>query len=336
VDRLIVNAEVVEASALWDGLYDELAVQAKMLDPAEYRAFIEQRAAQLIADKIPEMLLHGQASSRLTESMNAGVDKYVDSEIRRIVSTQYDGVQRKCEKDLESKGSSLENLRRRLRREIVITSYLDAEIKPKVAEPTRAELAAAYEASADSFRRPERRQMSLIDMRVHNQLPEQPGSPSPRALEAARAAARSRAEAAQSQLKAGASFAEVARQYSDGLHADEGGSWGWVTRGSVRDRFEPAVAALYRLGAGEVSDLIETEDAFFLVRCDAVDEGYEPDFQTLQPELAERLFSAAYNRQIMEALNELRKHARIEPADLDRFHAALVAAAPSRGSLISR
>lgn len=336
VDGLTVNAESVKATAMWNGLHEDLALQAKNLTAAEYQAFVEQRAARLITDRIPEMLLHGVASSRLSESMNAGIDKYVDEEIRRIVTTQYDGVQRKCEKDLESKGSSLEDLRSKLRREIVITSYLDAEIKPKVAEPTRAELLAAYEANAASFRRPARRKMSLIDVRVGNRLPENIGTPTPAQLETARTEARSQVEAARAKLLGGDDFAEVAKRYSDGLHASEGGAWGWVTPGSVRERFEPAVAALFELGAGEVSDILETDDAYFVVRCDEVDGGYEPDFQSLQPELSERLFRAAYNKQIMEIVTDLRDKARIEPANLDRFHAAVVAAAPSRESLLSR
>ncbi len=336
VDHLTVNAEAIEASAMWNGFHGELATQAKNLTADEYRAFVEQRAAKLITDRIPEMLLHGEASSRLSANMNAGIDKYVDEEIRRIVTTQYDGVQRKCEKDLESKGSSLEDLRNKLRREIVITSYLDAKIKPKVAEPTRAELLAAFEANADSFRRPARRKMSLIDVRVGNRLPENIGTPTPAQLETAQTEARSQVEAARAELQGGSDFAEIARRYSDGLHADEGGAWGWVTPGSVRERFEPAVAALYQLGAGEVSDILETDDACFVVRCDEVDEGYEPDFQSLQPELSSRLFRAAYNRQIMQIVTDLRSKSRVEPANLDRFHAAVVVAAPSRESLLNR
>ena len=38
-----------------------------------------------------------------------------------------------------------------------------------------------------------------------------------------------------------------------------------MTRGSVRERFEPALEVLYRLRAGEISDVIETEDSQILV-----------------------------------------------------------------------
>ena len=110
------------------------------------------------------------------------------------------------------------------------------------------------------------------------------------------------------------------------MHADEGGAWGWVTPGSVRERFEPAVNALYALDEGAVSDVIETADGFFLVRCDEIDHGAEPEFEALQPQLKERLFRLAYNQLIMDRVNQLRAKARIEPADLETLHAAVVRA----------
>lgn len=338
VDRLTVNDETVEAGELWKDLHDELAGQANMLSPQGYRSYVARRAAQLITDKIAEMLLYQQASLRLSPEMTTRVDKYVDGDIRKIVTSEHGGVQRRYEKYLESQGRTLEDVHDKLRRRIVVTSYLEAEVRPKMAEPTRAELLAAFEATAESARRPARRSMSLIDVRISKQgrtgtahqsagrTDERGGQSPPDA--AARAAALSRIQAVQTELLSGAKFADVARRSSDGLHAADGGAWGWVTRGSVRERFEPAVEALYRLSAGEVSDVIEAKDGFFLVRCDGIDPGAEPDFQALQPRLKERHFLAAYDRSITKLVADLREKARIEPANLERFHAALVEAAP--------
>jgi hypothetical protein len=327
VNRLTVNGDSVEAAELWENLSDELSRKAETLSPDQYQDYLDRQAAQLITDKIAEMLLHQRASLRVTEKMSTRIDEYVDREIRRIVTTGYGGIQRRYEKYLDSKGQTLDGMRERMRREIIITSYLEQHIKPKVAEPTRAELLALYQANAESFRRPARRRMSLIDVRILDGLPKGVNEPTREQWDTARQEALSRAETAQAELRSGLPFADVARRHSNGLHADDGGAWGWVSRGSVRERFEPAVSALYRLPAGDVSDIIETDDGFFLVRCDEIDPGLEPSFKAVQPELKKRHFRAAHNQLISELVTELRSEARIEPADLTRFHAAVVDAA---------
>jgi hypothetical protein len=252
----------------------------------------------------------------------------VDGEVRKIVASQYGGTERRYEKYLESRGRTLADVRDELRRSIIISSYLDQEVRPKVPEPTRAELLALFHASADSLSRPPRRRMSLIDVRVTDRLASGLTDPTREQSAAARDAAQTRIQSAKTELTSAEAFADVAGRYSDGLHAAEGGAWGWVTEGSVRERFEPAVEALFRLDARKVSDIIETDDAFFIVHCDEIDPGYESDFQTAQPRLTEFLLREAHSRRITALVAELRADARIEPANLERFHAAVVQAVP--------
>ncbi len=79
--------------------------------------------------------------------------------------------------------------------------------------------------------------------------------------------------------------------------------------------------------AGEFSDNVETKGGFFLVLCDEIDPGLEAGFQAVQPQLTEYFLRTAYNRKIVELVAELRSKARIDPPNLDRFHAAVVEAA---------
>jgi parvulin-like peptidyl-prolyl isomerase len=325
-DILRVNDETVRAEDLWRGHRPELTGKTETLSRAEFELFVQQRAAQLITDKIAEMLLYQRSSERVTDEMHDRIDKFADNEIRKIVATQHDGIEQRYVRALESEGQTLDAIRARLRREIVIAGYLEQEVKPKVVEPTRAELVALYEEAAESLRRPERRRMSLIDVRILERLPEGVTEPTREQWQAARDQARSRVQTVVAELKSGSSFADLARRYSDGLHAADGGAWGWIRKGSVRERFIPAVLALYELGAGEVSEIIETEHGFFLVRCDELDAGFDPTFEAVQPELKERFARTAYNRLVAELVSEMRRQARIEPEDLNLFHAAVVGA----------
>lgn len=324
--RLTVQGERLEAGDIWLPHMDELLQKAKDLPAPDFQDYVARQSADLITDKIAEMLLYQKAKLRLTQPMEKKIDEYVDSELRKRVTAGYDGIQRRMERELEQKGWSLVGYRAHLRRSIIISTYLDDDLRPKVAEPTRAELLAAFEATADSLRKPPRRSMSLIDVRVSEFLPAGESAAPDKDAEA-RTLARARITLAQSELRGSASFSEVAKKHSHGSKAADGGAWGFVNPESVQDRFAPALAKLQTLQEGQISDVIETPESFFLVKCDQLDPGTNPDFQSVQPQLREQLFARAYNKKISELVMDLRKTAKIEPENLEPFHAAVVAAA---------
>lgn len=332
VGVLRINHETLQAQALWWEINGELKTQAQALSPQGYRAFVNRRAVQLVSDRITEALLYQRASLGLPSRAQSRLDTGIDAEIRRIVTTEHGGVERRYVKHLDSQGKTLQDVREKMRREIIIGSYLEQEVKPKVPQPTRAELLQAFERIVQSSDRLQRRRMSLIDVRVPARLPAELQEPTRQQLEQARLEARSRIEAARAALDGGTSFADVAREFSDGLHASEGGSWDWVTPGSVRERFEPAVEALYALTAGQISEVIETTDALMLVRCDEIEPAATPDFQAVQTQLEAQYFRKSYNRLVMKLIDDLRKEAGIDPRDIERFHAGVAEAAPAQES----
>lgn len=320
---LRVNGEEADAGQFWRERFMEVAAKAETLSPEAYRLFVERRAAEWISDKVTEMLLYQRAALRMRSELEKQIDHYVDGEIRRVVSRDHEGVQRRFEKFLLQHGVTLDDFRARLRREIIVTQYVEAELRSRVTEPTRAELYEAYRNLADSLRKPTRKRMSLIEVAVARFLPA--GSDGGSDAEArARAAARAQIAAAREALRGGATFADAARQYSQDSRAEDGGDWGWVGLGTVRERYEPAVTALYSLAAGETSEIIETPDAFFIVRCDEVDAGFTASFSEVQGDLLERYTRGRLNELIAEEVNELRAKARVEPSRLEEYHAAVV------------
>ena len=96
------------------------------------------------------------------------------------------------------------------------------------------------------------------------------------------------------------------------MGADDGGAWGWVEKGTLRERFTPAVDSLYRLGEGEVGGPIETPDGFFVVRCDTIDPGFDANFENVQPQLQEEYQRSAYARLVSKHVAELREECGID------------------------
>lgn len=86
------------------------------------------------------------------------------------------------------------------------------------------------------------------------------------------------------QLRAGSSFAAVARQFSKGATASQGGEIGWVAAGQLTPEVEQAVVAL---APGEVSAPVRTFDGFYVVtvierRIAAGGDAGNPSFQLAQ------------------------------------------------------
>ncbi len=79
--------------------------------------------------------------------------------------------------------------------------------------------------------------------------------------------AKVRAQELKKQLDAGANFTQLARTSSDGPSAKEGGSLGSFAKGTMSSAFEQAVFALKEVG--DLSDIVETEFGFHIIRLDA-------------------------------------------------------------------
>ncbi|MEK6676134.1 MAG: hypothetical protein AABZ47_10830, partial [Planctomycetota bacterium] len=118
--RLRVNNESIGAAEFWRGEWEELATKRTTLSPEGYQRWIEERAVTLIHDRIAEMLLYQRAILRNPVKEKDPIDRFVDEQIRKIVTADHDGVQRRYEKRLETKGQTLEEIRTQLRRHLVI------------------------------------------------------------------------------------------------------------------------------------------------------------------------------------------------------------------------
>jgi hypothetical protein len=319
VAELRINGETIPASEILARDLPDLRQRSEDMSLRSYQDYAMQLAVVRTRDRIAESLLYQQASLRIPKDADAQIEKAVDREIRRIVTEDFEGIQRRYEKFLEERHQTIEDARKAIRRQLVITRHLEMIVKPRVASPTRAELLELYEENKDRWETSERRQMSLIDVRINDDRDAQ--------------AARARATEALSRLEAGEAFEDVAAEYSDGVFAAEGGSWGWVSREGVRDRLVPAVDTLYALAASEVSGLVQGPDAFFIVRCDEVDPGQEADFITAQADLKQEHFKREYNRMIAAEIERLEAKAEIDPPDLREFLLAVLDTVPLPGSV---
>lgn len=109
------------------------------------------------------------------------------------------------------------------------------------------------------------------------------------------------------ELQAGADFNALAQQYSDDPgSAPQGGSLGYLTRDSLVDEFS---AVLFQMdSAGDISEPVETQFGYHIIRLDDVRQTARPSFEEsafeLRLEIAEREAEMLYVEQ-MERLADL-------------------------------
>ena len=330
VSTLTINGETITTEDVLKPLRKHLAQRADTMPTLEYRRYLSEAIESGVRLMARDALLYHEASKNLTDKERESIGAFADQRIRDRVNTEFAGRQSRYEESLAHEGLTLTEDRERTMRELIIARWLRMTISPKIADPTREQLWQLYESYKDSYSRAPRRKMQLIEVSVLGQLPPGVSAPSDDQLAMARTVARQRAANARQAILGGKAFSDVARDYSDGLHARNGGEWGWVMQGSVREKWEPAVAALFMLpDAGTASDVIETPDAFFVVLAAEIDDGYEPDFESLQPDLVERYRDAQFKMLVDQWVDRLQKKANIQPRNINRFLAAVARDAPS-------
>jgi peptidyl-prolyl cis-trans isomerase D len=101
------------------------------------------------------------------------------------------------------------------------------------------------------------------------------------------AAALKKAQDLQTQLKAGADFAALAKQHSqDTGSAQQGGDLGWADRTVY---VKPFADTLFAMQAGELSAPVKTQFGYHIIRLDEIRAGREKSFAEARPELEAEL-----------------------------------------------
>jgi peptidyl-prolyl cis-trans isomerase D len=251
-------------------------------------AFAEQLRADLGTRQVMAGL--GAASILPKASASRMLDTWLqrrEIELERFMAADYAAKVKPADAELEAWYKTNEaklRLPEQARIEYVVLS-LDS-IKTGLAVP-EADVAKFYEDNAARFTAVEERRASHI---LVNAPKDQPA--------AERDQARKKAEELLAQVrKAPASFGEVARKQSqDPGSAERGGDLDFFGRGAMVKPFEDKVFAMK---PGEISDLVQTDFGFHIIRLDAVRGGQKKALadvraeieQTLRTQLAQKRFA---------------------------------------------
>jgi peptidyl-prolyl cis-trans isomerase C len=153
---------------------------------------------------------------------------------------------------LAARKTTLEQVRADIRQDLTVQKLIESEVADKVAVKPE-QLTDFYAKNPDQFKQPERVRASHILIMV------------PKAADAAaKTAARTKAADILKDVKAGKDFAALAKQHSqDPGSAQNGGDLGFFQQGQMVGPFNDVA---FKLAPGTVSDLVETEFGFHIIK----------------------------------------------------------------------
>jgi len=240
-----VNDRVITIGDVLTYIQPELASLSSMVNRREAARRMAQAFDRGLEDLVEQALLLEYAE----EKKLSLPDEAADQEMSRIVKERFDNDQAAFREALQRERRTLEDWRSELKDNLMAMMVRRYLIRDKVAVTPR-EIREYYRDHAEEFRQPEQVHVAVITIRRPHGSVE--------AVQAAEKAAELRRR-----LKAGEPFDDVAGELSEDSWASRGGDRGWLSPSDLRPELARAVA---QLQPGQISDLIETPDAYYVVK----------------------------------------------------------------------
>lgn len=170
-------------------------------------------------------------------------------------------------------GSTLTEKRDELRR-----ANLMAELTAKLEKPSDADVRAFYTEHEADFRQEEQARVRQILVRDE-----------------------ATAKKVLSELRAGAAFEELSKQYSTAPNADRGGEIGFIARGQLPPIFEQAI---FSMGPGQVSNIVASDNVYLIFKVVERSPAGAIPFDEVRETIRMRLEAEALDRKVTETLKD--------------------------------
>jgi peptidyl-prolyl cis-trans isomerase SurA len=288
---------------------DQLKQEVQQQDPANAdRAFAEKQR-DVLRDLIDQQLLLQKAKD-LGITGDTELIKRLD-EMRKQMNLE---TMEDLEKAAEAQGASYEDFKQNLRNQILTQRVIGQEVGSHLAMNKEDERK-FYDQHRAEMEQPE--QVRLSEILIAPKTPAKPAAaggakpepPSEAETEAALAAAQAKAQDLFDQIQKGAKFADLAKKYSDGPSAKDGGDLSDFKRGTLSKELEDKVFALK---VGEVTDVIRTKQGYVILQTTEHQMAGIPTLKEVEPRIQDALYMQKLQPALRAFLTTLREEAFID------------------------
>lgn len=288
-----VNNEIITTSDLARArlaMQDDVRADCRTCTPAQLQTALGEKEKTLLRDLIDQSLLVQRAK-------DLGIN--VETEVIRRMDTirQQNNLQDldELEAKIREAGISFEEWKDNLRKSLLSQQVIQREVGSRM-QFDKDEITRYYNERKNEFTRPE--QVALREIFVSTDGKDEAGI----------AEAEKKARGLLDRVKKGDDFIELAKRYSDGSTAKQGGELGIFERGQLDKSIEDLV---FKLDRGELTDTVRTKTGFLFLK---VEIRYEAGIQPLdkvEGEIQNRLYFDRIEPAMRRYLTTLREESYI-------------------------
>jgi peptidyl-prolyl cis-trans isomerase SurA len=316
-----VNNQIITLSE-FDRSKDELAKEVQQQNPTNADSVFADKEKDVLRDLIDQQLL-------LEKGKDLGITGDTDL-IKRLDQMRKDmklDTMEDLEKAATAQGISYEDFKQNMRNQIITQKVIGEEVGSHLSI-TSEEQQKFYSDHKSEMEQPET--VRLSEILVAPEKPAEKSKPADGAAadanaqtkdddaarQAAEAAALSAAEAKANdllkQIRGGASFDDLAKKYSSGPSAAQGGDLGVFKRGTLAKELEDKTFAMK---SGEVTDVIRTKQGYVILKVTDHEMAGIPPLKDVTNKVQDAIYFQKLQPALRAYLTKLREDAYIDIKD---------------------
>jgi peptidyl-prolyl cis-trans isomerase SurA len=271
-------------------LRDEVSRACQNCPADKISADYKDRQKDLLRDLIDQQLLIERAKDM---GINADADlvKRLD-DVRK--QNNLNSVE-DLEKAVEQSGIAWEDYKTQIRNGLLTQEVIRQQVGGRLDIPSE-EVKKYYDAHKDQFTRPEQVELAEIFLSTEGKSLEEVS------------AVRTKADDLHDRVAKGENFTEIAKRYSEGSTAKDGGDLGRFERGQLAPQLEESV---FKLDRNAVSDVIQTKTGFEILKViNHFDAGLQP-LDKVDTEIMNKLYTQKMEPALRTYLAELREESYV-------------------------
>jgi peptidyl-prolyl cis-trans isomerase SurA len=264
------------------------------MDPAQLDREMADESKVILRDLIDRALL-----LQIAKEAGLNADTDVEKTMEDLRVQQKFETREELEKAIIKDYGDLDEFKNDIRTKFLTQQVIEHEVYGRMVV-TNEEMRKYYDEHKNDFDRPAGIRISEITVLVDRRLPDQV------------AVQRKKIEDALAAVKKGDDFADVAEKYSEVTTAERGGDMGFVS-GDLKENLNEDIAkALEGIDKGQVTNIVEFNDAFTFFKVTDKHTGGILSFDLAQREIQYQLLSKAAPDKVRAFLTELRENAFVE------------------------
>jgi len=323
-----VNSQIITRSEFLRSK-DQLRDDVKQQDAANADKLYAEREKDVLRDLIDQQLL-------IEKGKDLGITGDTDL-IKRLDQMRKDmklDSMEELEKAATAQGISYEDFKQNMRNQLITQKVIGEEVGSHLSN-TKEEQEKFYEEHKNEMEQPESIKLSEILITPEKSAPDKPaadkstqtGAVDPSApvdaktqdpaAEAAKqakdaaalAAAEAKANDLLKQIRAGASFEDIAKKYSNGPSAAQGGDLGSFKRGALAKELEDKTFAMK---VGDITDVSRVKQGFIILKVTGHQQAGIPALKDVEGRIQDALYYQKLQPALRAYLTKLREEAYID------------------------